>query len=544
MSYLVLARKWRPQSFDDVIGQRHVVTTLKNAISMDRVAHAYLLSGPRGVGKTSMARIFSKALNCRKGPAPDPCNACDACQEISAGNSLDVLEIDGATNRGIDQVRELRDNVKFSPASYRFKIYIIDEVHMLSTEAFNALLKTLEEPPAHVKFFFATTEMHKVPMTVQSRCQRFELRKISTKEIVSCLEKIVQAEKITADDKTLFALAREADGSLRDAQCLLDQLISFSAGELKYEGAMDIMGWVGRDVVLKFVSFLREGEWGPLFQLIHDADFEGKDLGIFVSELASYLRDLLILNVSPAGDDLVELPGQELAEAAGQAASLGKDQILQMLQLALETQDRLKFAISKRAAIEALAVRMHMISRSVSLDQVLYRLESISGGKSAGRAPAAAEPRTVKKKPGPDPLTQVSGADPWENVLQVFSQKKPLLHAYIKEAVPVWEDRCLRLLFRSEKSFIVDVLQQSENRALLFEEVKTSYGGEPVLEIGLLPSQEPSVPAVAAGDPAGPFARDIPPIQDNPVIQRALEIFGGAITQIKGGGGAQDAIGG
>ena len=227
MAYEVLARKWRPQQFDDVVGQEHVTQTLKNAITSERVAHAYLFVGPRGVGKTSTARIFAKALNCEKGPTATPCDKCDSCREITAGNSLDVLEIDAASNTGVDNVRDLRENVRYAPARGPFKIYIIDEVHMLSVAAFNALLKTLEEPPAHVKFIFATTEPQKVPATILSRCQRFDLRRISMSDIVERLSEIAEAEKIEIDEDALLAIARGAEGGLRDAESALDQFIAF-----------------------------------------------------------------------------------------------------------------------------------------------------------------------------------------------------------------------------------------------------------------------------------------------------------------------------
>ncbi|MGE5855121.1 MAG: DNA polymerase III subunit gamma/tau, partial [Syntrophaceae bacterium] len=227
MEYLVLARKWRPQVFEDVVGQDHVITTLRNAIRLGRVAHAFIFSGPRGVGKTSVARILAKALNCEKGPSEIPCNACANCREITEGSSMDVREIDGASNRGIDEIRELRENVKFSPSSSRYKIYIIDEVHMLTKEAFNALLKTLEEPPEHVMFIFATTEVHKVPATILSRCQRFDFRRISIEEIMTRLRYIAGEEKVTIDEDALMVIAKKGDGSLRDSQSIFDQVRSF-----------------------------------------------------------------------------------------------------------------------------------------------------------------------------------------------------------------------------------------------------------------------------------------------------------------------------
>lgn len=234
MGYLPFARKWRPQDFDEIVGQEHITTTLKNAISMERLHHAYLFTGPRGIGKTSTARIFSKALNCEKGLSIKPCNACSSCKEITAGSSMDVIEIDGASNRGIDEIRNLRETVKFSPSKGLFKIYIIDEVHMLTTEAFNALLKTLEEPPMHVKFIFATTEPHKVLPTILSRCQRFDFRRIQMKDIITKLHEVSKIESLNIDEDAFLYIAKASDGSMRDAESILDQIASFSKGKMSF----------------------------------------------------------------------------------------------------------------------------------------------------------------------------------------------------------------------------------------------------------------------------------------------------------------------
>ena len=254
MSYIVFARKWRPQNFDEVIGQEHVTKTLKNAFNSGRIAHAYIFSGPRGIGKTSTARILAKALNCQKDISTNPCNKCSTCSEIAKGTNLDVLEIDGASNRGIDEVRQLRENIKFSPTSSRYKIYIIDEVHMLTIEAFNALLKTLEEPPAHVKFIFATTQPHKVPSTILSRCQRFDFRRIPIVQIVQKLKEISKAEHIKIDEKVLVAIAKACEGSLRDAESILDQLTSYGRDTISLKDVSSVLGLIEQDVLFEFAK--------------------------------------------------------------------------------------------------------------------------------------------------------------------------------------------------------------------------------------------------------------------------------------------------
>ncbi|MDA1045248.1 MAG: DNA polymerase III subunit gamma/tau, partial [Verrucomicrobia bacterium] len=323
MRYEVLARKWRPQTFEDVVGQEHVTRTLRNAITANRLAHAYLFVGPRGIGKTSIARIFAKSLNCEKGPTTTPCGECDACKEIAAGTSLDVIEIDGASNNGVDQVRDLRDTVMYAPNRGAYKIYVIDEVHMLSTAAFNALLKTLEEPPAHVKFIFATTEAHKVLPTVISRCQRFDLRRIPMDQLVERLALISKSEGVTISPDALQAVARGAEGGLRDAESSLDQLIAFCGSDITEADVLSVFGLISHRQLEGLVDAILTGDMQKILVMVSELDEAGRDLHRLLVDLMQYFRNLLIILSVGEGAVLADVPDAQITALHAQAGRTG-----------------------------------------------------------------------------------------------------------------------------------------------------------------------------------------------------------------------------
>lgn len=386
MEYRVLARKWRPQVFEDVLGQEHVVRTLKNAIGQQRIAHAFLFSGPRGVGKTSIARILAKALNCETGPTPTPCNQCGHCIEITNGNAIDVREIDGASNRGIDEIRELRDNVKFAPASCRYKIYIIDEVHMLTREAFNALLKTLEEPPGHVIFIFATTETQKVPATILSRCQCFDFRRIPLCQIAENLKKIALSDGIRISDSGLSWIAEAGDGSLRDSQSIFDQVISYAGFEIGDPAVEEILGRSDRRFLFLLSEALLAREAGRCLRIIDEAYYAGLDMRHFYQTLLGHFRNLLFTAIAGEREALIDLPAEEAAKLKAQAAGQSTETLQRYLEILMAEEENVRRSQNPRLNLEALLCRMAFLEPMIPIESVLARMEGLERRLAGGAA--------------------------------------------------------------------------------------------------------------------------------------------------------------
>ncbi|HHT9131011.1 MAG TPA: DNA polymerase III subunit gamma/tau [Candidatus Tripitaka californicus] len=460
MTYTVFARKYRPQTFEEVVGQEATVTTLRNAIAQGRVAHAYLFAGPRGVGKTSIARILAKCLNCQQGTTDSPCDKCDSCRCISEGRDLDVIEIDGASNRSIDDVRTLRENVKYLPSRSRHKVYIIDEAHMLTKEAFNALLKTLEEPPPHVKFFFATTAPNKLPETILSRCQRFDFKNISLGDIVNRLQQITKKEGIKADEEALRAIARYARGGLRDSQSLLDQLWAFSEDTVTVADVQGLLGAVPEEGVSALVErFIQKDAPGAL-KIVNETLKEGKDWATFIDQTLWYLRDLLVVSTCGYDQGLLENPWREAHLLKTQSQALSQETLMAMIQTLTEVKRKARDDFQQRVFLEMAVVKLATMDFR-PLSEVLSRLEELekrasavgyrqsameSSDRVAGTVPVAGRPanknpltQSMDSKTSQPLQTENQGPPPkdigevWTQVLERLHREKLSTWSYLKE---------------------------------------------------------------------------------------------------------------
>jgi DNA polymerase-3 subunit gamma/tau len=386
MTYLVTARKWRPMVFEDVVGQSHVTATLRNAIASNRLAHAYLFSGPRGIGKTTMARLLAKAVNCRNPKDLNPCNQCDICEEITNGRCIDVFEIDGASTRGIEEIRNLRETVRYAPTKCQYKVYIIDEVHMLTKEAFNALLKTLEEPPTHVLFIFATTEVQKVPPTILSRCHRFDFRRIAIDEIINRLKYIAEQEKIDIDNDSLLLIAKKGDGSLRDAQSIFDQVVSFCGEKITAKQLVDVLNLVDQDLYFAVTDLIKAKDTKGGLELVDDVIKRGYDIREFLSGLAEHLRNILVVR-STGSTSLVEAAEVHRKRYQSAAEQFSENDLLRLMKIVSETEIAAKWSTQPRVRLEAGILQMIKLDNTVEIQELLAQLEELKREIDGGLPP-------------------------------------------------------------------------------------------------------------------------------------------------------------
>lgn len=551
--YLVLARKYRPQQFSEIICQDHVTKTLTNAIKTNRVAHAYLFCGPKGIGKTTIARILAKTLNCEKGPTPTPCDKCTYCTEITSSMSMDVLEIDGASNRGIDEIRELRENVKFAAAGSRFKIYIIDEVHMLTKEAFNALLKTLEEPPAHVKFFFATTNPDKVPATILSRCQRFDLIRIPNDSIVKRLHYLIKKEEIKIANETLYTIARCANGSMRDAESTLDKLISYGGANISQEDTLNILGIVAQELLHEISEAAAQSNIEKALSITNQVFEQGKDLSQFVLDLTNHFRNILLAKYSPNVHKFIDLPKEEIEKTISLGKHFSQAQLLEIINTLIRLQGELKWSLSKRITLEIGIIKIVRTKQKISLDQLIDRLGELENRLNKPN-PSIAEEYTSssnnfmikehdpikknhpdikhdpapqkddKKKHNPDShnsleLDQINNF--WHEILISLGKRNPLLKSYLAEGTPLEiKNNTLTIGFDPSCTLHQESLNKATNKELIEKRVQERLGIPIKLNFkitDLVPRKKPKEEKII----------------DNPLIDKVRQTFGAKIINIK-----------
>jgi DNA polymerase-3 subunit gamma/tau len=484
MSYLVFARKWRPKDFDEVVGQDHVSKTLKNAIRANKLAHAYLFAGPQGVGKTSCARILAKALNCEKGLTDKPCSVCAPCREIAEGRSLDVIEIDGASNRGIDEIRTLRDNVKFAPLNGRCKVYIIDEVHMLTQEAFNALLKTLEEPPPYVKFIFATTQPQKVLATILSRCQRFDFIRIPNLKIIEKLKEIARDEKLSIGDGVFFAIARASEGSLRDAESILDQLISFSQEKIKADDVISVLGIIEQEAFLTFVDDVIACDAAGALNLISDVMAKGKDMNYFLEGLLEHYRNLMVLKIVKSLEaGLIDLPQDVLAKISEQASRLTLSDVMLSINHIFAAQDMAKKLNSTRIPLEILSVKLSNLGvKKTSGAEVPPKpvAPEAKGSLSILKEEKGAADSALSSFGSKNSYSLEDIKNKWDVLIGNLSRVKMSLATYLKEATPVGVEKDFLIVgFPKTAVFFKEALAHKDNLEL-FERALSAICGVPL----------------------------------------------------------------
>jgi DNA polymerase-3 subunit gamma/tau len=552
MSYLVLARKWRPQTFSDLIGQEHVSRTLQNAIESGRVAHAFLFTGARGVGKTSAARILAKALECEKGPLVEPCNVCQACTSITAGNAVDVSEIDGASNTGVDDIRELRENIKYLPSSFRFRIFIIDEVHMLSTSAFNALLKTLEEPPAHVKFIFATTEPHKVPITILSRCQRFDFKRIPVQKVVARLRQIAVQENISISNDALTTVARKGDGSMRDSLSTLDQVLAFCGDTVADEEVTSLLGVVDRRLLLEASNAVFSRDCRKVLEIVKKVDEFGCNMRHFCQELINHFRNLTIVQIVEDPSELLDLSEGELADITTQAGRAKQDDLHRYLALLLKAETEMALSGFPRLILEMALVKMCSLVPVVPVREILDRLKAIEEAGKSGSCdtrplptpkPQAARPVSTPRegknmpaavrKPAHQPETKAD----WPGFVAFAMGRKVSLGSLLEHGHPLQISMSLIKIGFPAGSFCLTALKDPDSMSALKELTRQYFHAQPAVELVALTGGGEDVPPSELEKKNLQASERLSRIDNegrsHPMVTAAVEIFGGEIGDIR-----------
>jgi DNA polymerase-3 subunit gamma/tau len=550
MSYLVLARKYRPQAFDQVIEQVHITRTLTNAISSERVAHAILFSGPRGTGKTTVARILAKAMNCKQGPTPEPCNSCRSCNEITAGHAADVFEIDGASNNSVDQIRELRENIKYMPAHSPSKIYIIDEVHMLSTAAFNALLKTLEEPPSHVMFMFATTEPQKIPITILSRCQRYDFRRIGLDSLSSHMASLCRKEGFEISEESLGLIAREAGGSMRDALSLLDQLMTCAQGLVTHEQVLDILGVIDRKIIFDLASSILNADIPVVLDLLDDVYDRGHDMKKLYANLLEHFRNLLVVAMGNRVEKLVDLPSGELEQLVTQAKPVSAGILSHIFDMLFKAEPSIRLSPQPKLALEMTLIRLLQAKPALSIDVLIDKLDALRQEVSAAEPVSknvgehsTAEP-AVQSSPGGSkakregsgsaegvyaPATESTGkADQmWQQICEIVSQKNPSLAANLVKCKLTNTAEGSIEIDVPDNGFTINMIQRDKNMAILKQVCTAVFGHDPNIRLSI---------STSMGDHTQKKKKDKQLKQEaisHPLVADAIEIFDGKLVDVK-----------
>ena len=553
MSYVVFARKYRPQTFEDVVAQEHVTRTLRNALTNDRIASGYLFCGPRGTGKTTVARILAKAVNCQNGPTPTPCGECPACQEITSGASLDVLEVDAASNTGVDDIRALRENVRYLPTRGKKRIYIIDEVHRLSGSAFDALLKTLEEPPAHVMFIFATTEPLKVPETILSRTQRYDFRRVSVSDLAAHLKNIAQKENLKIDDEALALIARKAEGGVRDALSLLDQIAAFCGDTISANDVVNALRLVDRQLLVAFVDAIAASERAKTLELIRQVVDSGVDPADFVAELIEHLRVLMIIRSTPGAETLVQLSTSEFAEFKTQSENFELGDLLRLLRMAGDIVTDLKSGLDHRLVLDVAAVKMAEMESTVRLEDViaLIRSGNIQVAPTAGSGEPSLFGNSTQKKndsfqpgrpsanqPAPEPLAplrtinfaQVKAG--WENYLVHLRSQSQMLASQVKMAeLRGMNDNQIQLVFLKSGEVSRQLVGKPDNMNLILTTLREHFRAGLTVRFDVDMEKDYARPEQATNTVSSTDARQL--VDRSPRLKRLMDLVDGEIIGVK-----------